>query len=92
MIFILIIGIACFLLGAITLMSTLDYLQAVGFCLGLIGLVILITIGVEQYKRIQPPITDLPEESISNNPNRPDTLIGYYQNDTLHISFTGKHR
>lgn len=39
-------------------------------------------------------IVDLPEEyqAISTSPVEPDTLVGYYINDTLHITFIGEHR
>lgn len=38
---------------------------------------------------------DLPEEYeciASRNSNKPDTLLGFYDNDTIYITFTGKHR
>lgn len=37
------------------------------------------------------PIINIPEEPITNKYNNPDTLLGYYKNDTLFIEYMNKH-
>ena len=51
------------------------------------------------YEGLLEPLTkhqavDLPEEyqAMSHNSNKPDTLLGFYDNDTVYITFTGKHK
>lgn len=42
-----------------------------------------------------PKYTDVPEyewNSISDNKSKPDTMLAYIRNDSLFITFTGKHR
>ncbi len=44
--------------------------------------------------KIEGPKVDLPEEyeTISNDPLKPDTILGFYDNDTLYITFKPKNK
>jgi hypothetical protein len=87
-IIILILGIVLFSIGIHTKGENSIKLVIMGT---LLTIVILLAIIREENKQQS---VDLPEEykELSHNSSKPDTLLGYYDNDTVYIEFTGKHR
>lgn len=61
----------------------------------LIVIIVLMGIGdiTAVYKCCHKQVVDLPEEymNMSSDSNQPDTLLGFYDNDIVYITFKGKY-